>query len=366
MNRPALLLLSGILVLSSGYQSSPVRGPGGVISAYFNRLTRERRAASGRVFPRASSAPPRAVEPLSPADLFIAVKTTGRYHRSRLELLLETWMGRNMAQTFVFTDTKDSRLKERLGDHLVQTDCSEAHSRQALSCKMSREFQSFISAGNRWFCHVDDDNYVNVDALLNLLSQFHHSEEVYVGRPSIDRPLQAPPLTGNHTRKRAEFWFATGGAGFCLSRGLALKMSPWVSGGAFRDLSDLIGLPDDCTVGYIVEAVLGYRLTLSPLFHSHLENLGLLSDLHKQVTLSYGPEQSKNTVKIRGLPPHQDPNRFRSVHCLLHPDTPWCPVSPLRFYNQRGGGATAREEELVEVQEELHTSASEELRKDQS
>ena len=24
-----------------------------------------------------------------------------------------------------------------------------------------------------------------------------------------------------------KFWFATGGAGFCLSRGLALKMSPW-------------------------------------------------------------------------------------------------------------------------------------------
>lgn len=25
----------------------------------------------------------------------------------------------------------------------------------------------------------------------------------------------------------AKFWFATGGAGFCISRGLALKMSPW-------------------------------------------------------------------------------------------------------------------------------------------
>lgn len=24
-----------------------------------------------------------------------------------------------------------------------------------------------------------------------------------------------------------KFWFATGGAGFCISRGLALKMSPW-------------------------------------------------------------------------------------------------------------------------------------------
>ena len=29
------------------------------------------------------------------------------------------------------------------------------------------------------------------------------------------------------TQKEVRFWFATGGAGFCLSRGLALKMSPW-------------------------------------------------------------------------------------------------------------------------------------------
>lgn len=28
-------------------------------------------------------------------------------------------------------------------------------------------------------------------------------------------------------QKQVRFWFATGGAGFCLSRGLALKMKPW-------------------------------------------------------------------------------------------------------------------------------------------
>lgn len=29
------------------------------------------------------------------------------------------------------------------------------------------------------------------------------------------------------SQKPVNFWFATGGAGFCVSRGLALKMSPW-------------------------------------------------------------------------------------------------------------------------------------------
>lgn len=37
--------------------------------------------------------------------------------------------------------------------------------------------------------------------------------------------------------------------------------------------AERVRLPDDCTVGYIVEGLLGARLLHSPLFHSHLENL---------------------------------------------------------------------------------------------
>lgn len=37
--------------------------------------------------------------------------------------------------------------------------------------------------------------------------------------------------------------------------------------------AERVRLPDDCTVGYIVEGLLGARLRHSPLFHSHLENL---------------------------------------------------------------------------------------------
>ena len=37
--------------------------------------------------------------------------------------------------------------------------------------------------------------------------------------------------------------------------------------------AEQVRLPDDCTVGYIVEGLLGAHLLHSPLFHSHLENL---------------------------------------------------------------------------------------------
>lgn len=49
--------------------------------------------------------------------------------------------------------------------------------------------------------------------------------------------------------------------------------------------AERIRLPDDCTVGYIVEALLGVPLVRSGLFHSHLENLQQVptSELQQQV-----------------------------------------------------------------------------------
>uniref|UniRef100_A0A1A7WZH6 Beta-1,3-N-acetylglucosaminyltransferase n=2 Tax=Iconisemion striatum TaxID=60296 RepID=A0A1A7WZH6_9TELE len=322
------LLVTGVLMLTGGHPDELPPAAGGTgssaFSAYIRRLTRERRAVSG--VPR-SITPPPSVEHLSLADLFIAVKSTGRYHRSRLELLLDTWISRSSQQTYVFTDGEDDRLRKRMGAHLINTNCSAAHSRQALSCKMALEYDTFLISGKKWFCHVDDDNYLNVGSLLKLLSQYSHTQDVYIGRPSLERPIEATEMLDSNEMKQVHFWFATGGAGFCLSRGLALKMEPWASDGAFMTTAEHIRLPDDCTVGYIVEAQLGVSLTRSALFHSHLESLGLVSDIQNQVTLSYGTvENRRNTVNVKGpFSVNDDPTRFRSVHCLLYPDTSWCP-----------------------------------------
>lgn len=118
-------------------------------------------------------------------------------------------------------------------------------------------------------------------------------------------------------------------------------LSP-ASDGTFMSTAEHIRLPDDCTVGYIVEALLGVSLIRSALFHSHLENLGLVSDTHSQVhshthtltdtltqtcssasclnyvllsvhqvTLSYGTvENSRNTVYLKGaFSIDEDPTR---------------------------------------------------------
>ncbi|XP_007908482.1 beta-1,3-N-acetylglucosaminyltransferase lunatic fringe isoform X2 [Callorhinchus milii] len=262
-------------------------------------------------------------------DIFIAVKTTHMFHKSRLELLLQTWISRASGQTYIFSDREDKELSIRTGHHIINTNCSSAHSRQALSCKMAVEYDVFVDSGLKWFCHMDDDNYVNVRALVKLLSRFPPGQDVYVGKPSLDRPIQATVKIPDNQTRSVFFWFATGGAGFCISRALALKMRPWAKDGRLVSTAETIRLPDDCTVGYIIEVLVGRTLTQSPLFHSHLETLQVIPtrELHNQVTLSYGTlENKRNVVVLKGaFSVSADPSRFKSIHCLLHPDTPWCP-----------------------------------------
>ncbi|XP_073345495.1 beta-1,3-N-acetylglucosaminyltransferase radical fringe [Pagrus major] len=262
-------------------------------------------------------------------DIFIAVKTTRKYHKSRLELLIKTWISQAKEQTYIFTDGEDKELRMRTGANIINTNCSAAHTRQALCCKMSVEYDKFIESQKKWFCHVDDDNYVILPSLLQLLSSYHHSQDVYLGRPSLDHPIEAAERVKSDGSVSVKFWFATGGAGFCISRGLALKMSPWASLGNFISTAEKIRLPDDCTIGYIIEALLEVTLTHTHLFHSHLENLQKLptDTVLEQVTLSYGGfENRRNVVSIvGGFSLAEDPTRFKTVHCLLYADTDWCP-----------------------------------------
>ncbi|KAG8557862.1 hypothetical protein GDO81_016752 [Engystomops pustulosus] len=280
-------------------------------SSYINKLTRVRRDVEQVATPSTEATKP-PVEDITPNDVFIAVKTTKKFHRSRMDLLMDTWISRNKEQTYIFTDGEDEELQQKTGN-VISTNCSAAHSRQALSCKMAVEYDKFIESGKKWFCHVDDDNYVNMKTLIKLLSRYSHTNDVYIGKPSLDRPIQATERISESKMRPVNFWFATGGAGFCISRGLALKMSPWASGGHFMNTAEKIRLPDDCTIGYIIESVLGVKLIRSNLFHSHLENLHQVpqSEINNQVTLSYGMFENKsNTILMKGaFPVEEDPSR---------------------------------------------------------
>lgn len=48
----------------------------------------------------------------------------------------------------------------------------------------------FILSGKRWFCHMDDDTYVNVPQLVALLRKYNHTADWYLGRPSLSHPME--------------------------------------------------------------------------------------------------------------------------------------------------------------------------------
>ncbi|KAJ9590163.1 hypothetical protein L9F63_016719, partial [Diploptera punctata] len=50
--------------------------------------------------------------------------------------------------------------------------------------------KSLLGRRPRWFCHFDDDNYVNVPRLVNLLADYSPQEDWYLGKPSIRAPLE--------------------------------------------------------------------------------------------------------------------------------------------------------------------------------
>ncbi|KRX94008.1 Fringe glycosyltransferase, partial [Trichinella pseudospiralis] len=248
------------------------------------------------------------------SDVFITVKTSARFHQSRIASILDTWFQLAPGDIFFITDQDDKHLSRRTGEHVIATQCRTSHSLLGLCCKMGVEFDSYIRSKRNWFCHFDDDNYVNVPLLKKLLSKYNPDKDWYLGKPSTKMPVHHPD-DKNEPRK---FWFATGGAGFCLSRSLAKKLAPLAADGQFVQVCRRLSLPDDVSMGFLIGHTLATNLTIVKQFHSHLEPLYTLDhrQLAEQVSLSRG-------VNVPSIFDN-DPSHFKSLHCLLYPEASLC------------------------------------------
>ncbi|XP_055327518.1 fringe glycosyltransferase-like [Paramacrobiotus metropolitanus] len=264
------------------------------------------------------------ITPLQLNDLHISVKTSKKFHRQRLDIILQTWFKYAKNQTYFVTDEQDGEFQLKTDGHLIISSCSNSHHRKALCCKMAMELDFFSSLNKKWFCHFDDDNYVNVWNLLDMLRGYDYTGQWYLGKTSIKAPIEISHLKSTGEDQNAAFWFATGGAGFCLSHGLVEKMKPLTSGGKFMSIGEKIRLPDDVTIGYIVEHLLKVPLTIIERFHSHLEPLYLmdLETLKTQISFGYSTYRGNqmNRVSVSGWNSESDPTRFLSLDCLLRPD----------------------------------------------
>ena len=129
--------------------------------------------------------------------------------------------------------------------------------------------------------------------------------------PNVSSKFQLFSFSFQHKLK---FWFATGGAGFCLSRSLASKMLPIAGGGRFETVGDKIRLPDDVTMGYISEHLLNTPLTVVEEFHSHLEPQRFITGdrLSGQISFSYSKYGDEmNVVEVDKIfDASEDPTRL--------------------------------------------------------
>ncbi|ETN63065.1 hypothetical protein AND_005235 [Anopheles darlingi] len=142
--------------------------------------------------------------------------------------------------------------------------------------------------------------------------------------------LELQTKSSTEVNKKVTFWFATGGAGFCISRALALKMMPIAASGKFVAIGDKIRFPDDVTMGFLIEHILKVPLTVIDAFHSHLEPMEFIrpETFHDQVSFSYARMRNEwNVVKVDGFDLKTDPQRIYSLHCYLYPFFSICPKS---------------------------------------
>ncbi|XP_076817919.1 beta-1,3-N-acetylglucosaminyltransferase lunatic fringe-like [Clavelina lepadiformis] len=262
--------------------------------------------------------------PLSFEDVLITIKTTKKNHEGRINLLLDTWLKAALPQVYLVTDELDSLTSDKTNGHLVATKCGNTYFRDHLCCKTGTEFDVFLEKREKWWCHFDDDNYVNTERLVALLDNFNYSESFYIGKRS-----RYPK--DYMTYKGHPYVFGTGGAGYCVTRVLAQLMAPSVSQGGLVKACQESNAADDCAIGYVVNYLLKVPLTESQLMHSSPNYVPEQSeiykqDLPKQVSFHYGINLGlyKNETFKPLFNKTEDPTGFYSLHCILHPEDEIC------------------------------------------
>lgn len=280
------------------------------------------------------------------SKIFIGIKTSldANMYGERLSQIAKTWLvdaldtERIHIKLFVDAEPLPSSMLVQTFDynsgmldiapHLVQTSPSPPNA-QHLAWKTSRLFSYFFDHYNSttssraekwWFCSFDDDNYVLIDNLLEVIDSLQNHTNVYAGRPSlpdgltINRPLPDGLPVGRKIK------FLTGGAGYCISPDLVQR------GGKYFVNLTAEDLHDDVAVGRIVSERLNVTQMFHPKFHSHLENqlrtILPVDEIAKQV--SFGHDNKRKNGKHDAFPnvpilfpPEEDPLLFQSLRCFL-------------------------------------------------
>ncbi|XP_065898874.1 beta-1,3-N-acetylglucosaminyltransferase lunatic fringe-like [Dysidea avara] len=268
-----------------------------------------------------------------PEDVYISLRTTQVYHTSRLSLLLLTWLQALPAdQLHIVTDGLQNNSVVKMltseGYNVTVSSCPQNHKRASLCCKTGVEFSLYyrVMENYSWFCHLDDDMYLNTKVLAKYLANHNHNLSWYIGYYPLaaGKPfeLDSYRLKSIKNPKRTKFSFATGGT-YCISRPLLRKLINFFNGNNFEATCNQFMLTDDMIIGMVIEVILGFNLTDVSNIKTHLQSLSNIkpADLVNLISVSYGGKN--NRIKL----PQEiknDTSGFLSYHCLLYPEVKWC------------------------------------------
>ncbi|XP_065898738.1 beta-1,3-N-acetylglucosaminyltransferase manic fringe-like isoform X2 [Dysidea avara] len=300
-------------------------------------------------------------------NIFFSVKTMSKYHDIRLPFLLLTWLQavKNKLSTLpglklepvltvsIVTDGSHNNssvsLIQKAGFNMIVTDCPLVRAIAGICCKIGAAFAAYYQAmeqhkddrdSYQWFCHFDDDVYVNVPQLSKLLQQYDPHQPYYLGKyPQLHRrynmPIKATALDRlkerNLTTKLDKYRYATG-ATYCLSQALMMEAKPYLNGKhTYYNSCRLTSLPnsDDIPLGFVIGVLLGYNLTIIDTMCSQYDVYVNTTEqqLLNYVTISYLTSKNKttygHTVPLTSRF-KDDPTRFMTYHCLLYPKVSWC------------------------------------------
>ena len=267
--------------------------------------------------------------------VFIGIKTRGVQENSRLAQIQKTWLKDATADSGISVKffTRDQvTTRNALESNITTLDSMESSlmvptmqcSDVDLRCKTASMFTYFLDhdTDSSFFCNFDDDNYVLTSNLMDVLQSYYDKDptkELYIGRQSRPSGVRLP----NKRFHGAWLHFVTGGAGYCLSRNLVER------GRRYFEKVHPKGLPDDMSVGYIVQETLKVKLQEDVRFHSHLETeirtrFFTKETIGQQVSFGFNDKLEDRELAVKAMPgipvpfsPEQDPMMFLSLRCYL-------------------------------------------------
>jgi len=276
--------------------------------------------------------------PESSSDVFVTMKTAGAHGESRLSLAFITWMQTiDPKNVRIITDTASgkwfSAAKTR-GIGVIETDCPRGHGQTDLCCKSGTEFEQYYLARDRgenykWFCHIDDDVYVNIPNLVKKLHSYNPSDKRYVGYWLTNLWGSGRMTNGNYDNfphVRRGYYYGDGPC-YCMSAPLMDAGEKYYRGkDAFVSACNKANLPDDDTVGLINDAVLDVPLTHVQEFNNERTPGPVPPGAYKdQISFGYSIHWNVRINVPNGrFGRSDDPSGMLSYHCLLYPQTSWC------------------------------------------